>query len=303
MSISVQPATVRLVDQTEGRVHLLLDNTSSNYPRTVTLTGADDQAALEFQFSPRRLEIGPGRTGQVEVWFGAPQIPEASTETHTATLTATDGTNTTQARLTINQQRSTLLPLRLRLEPTLARVKGRHPTPLRLFIDNRNGHEDRHIDLEGRDPEAAIRFWFEQPSLTVPAGAAVTVPMSVSAPKPAITNQTQRPFRVIAVESNRETEATGTLEHTSTPNRARPLLIGSSILLATAATLVTVLWFVSGGKPTTNTATPPATTTPQTTPPTTPQTMPPSPASLPGTDAQVLSTMRVPVATRVAVPR
>ena len=45
--------------------------------------------------------------------------PEGANETRTATITATEGKNTTQARLTVNQQRSTMQPLRLRLEPSV----------------------------------------------------------------------------------------------------------------------------------------------------------------------------------------
>jgi hypothetical protein len=171
--IKVQPSVVRLVDQTEGRAQILLDNTESNYPRTITLTGSDDQAALGFLFSPPQLEIGPGRVGEAEIQFRAPQITEGTNETHTALITAREGENTTTASLTINQQRSAVLPLQTRLEPSVVRVTDRRDAQLNLIIDNRNGRQDRRIDLHGRDPEGVIQFSFAQPTV-VPAATTRT---------------------------------------------------------------------------------------------------------------------------------
>lgn len=137
-----------------------------------------------------------------------------------------------------------------------------------------------------------IRFWFERPTVTVPAGAAVTVPMSISAPRPAIADQVQRPFHVVAVESNRETEATGTLEQIITSSWARVLLIGGPILLAAAAALGAG-WLIFGPKGNAPGGKPdniPVVTAPPTTSstgPTTTSSKPlPYPFGLPGTDAQ-----------------
>jgi hypothetical protein len=305
VSIKLQPSVVRLVDQTEGRVQIRLDNTESNHPRTITLTGSDDQAALEFLFSPSRLEVGPGRVGETEVHISAPEISEGTTETRTAVITATDGENTTEASLTVNQQRSALQPLQLRLEPGVVRIGGRHDTQVQLVIDNRNGRQDRHVDLEGRDPEGAMRFWFEQPSVVVPAGSAVAVRVRISAPKPTV-DQVRRPFSVAAVESSRYAETTGTLEQIKASNWVKPVLIVGAMAVAAGAALGAgwLLFGSAGDEPQPQATSPnvrnePVVTTTSTTVPAAPPeprhldegtplpSDPPQPLfGLPGTDAQ-----------------
>lgn len=243
VAIKVQPSVVRLVDQTEGRVQVLLDNTRSNYPREITLAGSDDEAALEFMFSAPRLEVAAGRVGEVDVHFRALEIAEGTTQTRTASITATDGQNTTTASLTVNQARSAVLPLHLRLEPSVARTKGRRDVQLRLVIDNRDGRRDRLVNLEGRDPEGAMRFWFERPTHAIPAGAAVNVPVRVSATGPITAAQIRRPFSVVAVENGREVETSGTLEQIKGSNWAPAVVIaGATVLTAIALGTGWVLW-------------------------------------------------------------
>lgn len=243
VAIKVQPSVVRLVDQTEGRVQVLLDNTRSNYPREITLAGSDDEAALEFMFSAPRLEVAAGQVGEVDVHFRALEIAEGTTQTRTASITATDGQNTTTASLTVNQARSAVLPLHLRLEPSVARTKGRRDVQLRLVIDNRDGRRDRLVNLEGRDPEGAMRFWFERPTHAIPAGAAVNVPVRVSATGPITAAQIRRPFSVVAAENGREVETSGTLEQIKGSNWARAVVIaGATVLTAIALGTGWVLW-------------------------------------------------------------
>jgi hypothetical protein len=307
VSIKVHPSVVRLVDQTDGRVRVLLDNTQSNYPRTVTLAGSDNEAALEFLFAPPRLEVAPGSVGEVEVHFRALEIAEGTTETRTASITATEGDITTTASLTVNQLRSAVLPMHLRLEPSVARIKGRHDVQLRLIIDNRDGRQDRRVSLEGRDPECALRFWFERPTQVIPAGAAVELPVRVSAPGRITAEQVRRPFSVVAVENGREVEAPGTLEQIKGANWTRAVMIaGATVLTAIAVGTGWILLqsqpLATAPEPPGQPAAPPPTTEltpshvdivapdppePQDVPdPPEPQDAPDPPLGLPGTNAQ-----------------
>lgn len=250
VTVKVTPSVVRLVDQTEGRARIQLDNTDGNYPRRIDLSGSDDQAALEFAFSPPRLEIEPGRIGEAEVQFRAPEIPEGATEIRTAVITASEGDTTTEAGLTVNQQRSALPPLQLRLQPSVVRTKGRRDAQVQLVIDNRNGRQDRHVELEGRDPEGTMRFWFEQPSVVVPAGAAVPVRVRISAPGPATDDQAGRPFSVAAIESSRTAETPGTIERIKGLNWVKPVLaVGATAIAAAALGAGWLLFGTSGDEP------------------------------------------------------
>lgn len=250
VTVKVTPSVVRLVDQTEGRARVQLDNTDGNYPRRIDLSGSDDQAALEFAFSPPRLEIEPGRIGEAEAQFRAPEIPEGATEIRTVVITASEGDTTTEAGLTVNQQRSALPPLQLRLQPSVVRTKGRRDAQVQLVIDNRNGRRDRHVELEGRDPEGTMRFWFEQPSPVVPAGAAVPVRVRISAPGPATDDQAGRPFSVAAIESSRTAETPGTLERIKGFNWVKPVLaVGVAAVAAAALGAGWLLFGSSGDEP------------------------------------------------------
>ena len=141
------------------------------------------------------------------------------------------------------------MPLQIRLEPSVLRVRDRPDAQLNLIIDNRNGRHNRDIDLSGRDPEGVIQFWFSRPSVLVLAGQVSTIRVGVSAAQSPPEQETQRQFSLIAIEGSRETEAAaGTLiQFTSEAKTSRlALILSAAAVLSAVAIAAAVLWIVLG---------------------------------------------------------
>ena len=210
VTIRTRPAVVRLVDETEGRIEVVLDNSASNYPRRVQLAGADTEDVVRFAFSSPMIEVPPGRNATVDVRFSVPPLQGGESRTRQLTITGTEEENTAEATVAVNQERKAAVPLRLRLEPSVLRVADSPIADLSLLIDNREGKQDQKIRLEGRDPEGAVRFSFATPQIVAPAGRITKTRLSVTANPPRIGEEASRPFSVVAADGTSETEASGT---------------------------------------------------------------------------------------------
>jgi hypothetical protein len=216
VTIRTRPAVVRLVDQTEGRIEVILDNTASNYPRRVQVAGSDTEDVVRFAFSSPMIEVPPGRNATVDVRFSVPPLQGGESRTRQLTITGTEEENTAEATVAVNQERKAAAPLRLRLEPSVLRVEDCPIADLTLLIDNREGRQQQTLRLEGRDPEGAVRFSFATPQMVVPAGKIAKTRLSVSAPAPRSGEEVSRPFSVIAADGVNESEASGTFVQITT---------------------------------------------------------------------------------------
>ena len=216
VTIRARPEVVRLVDETDGRIEVFLDNSASNYPRRLQLAASDAEAVVKFQFSSPSVEVAAGGNATVEVGFRAPVLQAGEARTRQLTISATEDDNKAEATVVVNQERSQAVPLRLRLEPSVLRVEDCPVADLTLLIDNREGRQDRTLRLEGRDPEGAVRFSFATPQVVVPAGKIAKTRLSVSAAAPRSGEEVSRPFSVIATDDVNESEASGTFVQITT---------------------------------------------------------------------------------------
>ena len=216
VTIRARPEAVRLVDETDGRVEVLLDNSASNYPRRIQLAASDAEAVVKFRFSSPSVEVAAGGNATVEMGFRVPELQGGEARTRQLTISATEDDNKAEATVAVNQERSEAVPLRLRLEPSVLRVEDCPIADLTLLIDNREGRQQQTLRLEGRDPEGAVRFSFATPQMVVPAGKIAKTRLSVSAAAPRSGEEVSRPFSVIAADGVNESEASGTFVQITT---------------------------------------------------------------------------------------
>jgi hypothetical protein len=86
---------------------------------------------------------------------------------------------------------------------------------LDLVVDNRGGHDDVEVSLQGRDPAKAVSFAFDHDGFPLSAGKAVRLGMRVAAALPPPGQSVIRPFTVVAIAGGTEAEMSGTFELTS----------------------------------------------------------------------------------------
>jgi hypothetical protein len=232
VTIRARPEVVRLVDETDGQIEVLLDNSASNYRRRLQLAASDTEAVVKFRFSSPSVEVAAGGNATVEVGIRVPELPGGEARTRQVTITATEDENKVETTVAVNQERSEAVPLRLRLEPSVLRVEDCPVADLTLLIDNREGRQEQTLRLEGRDPEGAVRFSFATPQIVVAAGQIARTRLSVSAPAPRPGEEMSRPFSVIAADGVSESEASGTFVQITTepPIRLSSLQIAPETL-------------------------------------------------------------------------
>jgi hypothetical protein len=218
VTIRTRPAVVRLVDETAGRVEVILDNTGSNHSRRLVLAGSDPEDVVRFEFSSPTVDVAAGGNATVDVRFTVPDLHDGQNRTRQLTLSATEDDNTSEATVAVNQERTEAVPLPMRLEPSVLRVHDCPIADLNLLIDNREGTQDRTLRLMGRDPEGAVQFSFATPEILARAGQMTTTRLSVSASSPPSGSEVSRPFAVVAADGTKESEASATfVQVTSDP--------------------------------------------------------------------------------------
>jgi hypothetical protein len=221
VGISTHPTLVRLVDETAGAARIDLDNTTSNYPQTVVLEGSDTEGVVRFAFTPPTIALAAGASASAEVRFEVPGLGYGEQASRQLTVRANSGDDTTDAQITVTQQRSVApeeVPLRLRLEPSVLRVHDFPMADLDLVIDNRTGLTDRNLRISGRDPERKVTFEFNRSELHLRAGEWAVVRVTVRAATPPQGEEVSRPFSVVVEDDNEELEVSGTFTQiTSSP--------------------------------------------------------------------------------------
>ena len=218
--ISAHPSVMRLLDETDGRVELSLDNSGSNYSQQVTVTTSDPEDVVQFSLPPGAPAIAAGATTQVVMNYRCPPLGFGETQSRQLTAVAHSGDATTEATIAVTQTRSEApehVPIKTRLEPSVIRVEDFTMADVTLVVDNRHGPADRTLTVGGRDPESKVRFTFPTSQIRVQSGKIATLPVTVEAKAPTEGADVSYPFSVIATDDLDEIEATGTLTLSSSP--------------------------------------------------------------------------------------
>ena len=101
--LSLEPARVVARHSRAGRFRLHLDNRNGSVSQRVRLRGCDPERKVRFAFRPRTLDVPPGHVGSARVRVRASRPSSDVTGTHTVTVTADDGSETTEATATFVQ--------------------------------------------------------------------------------------------------------------------------------------------------------------------------------------------------------
>ncbi|MEP6561838.1 MAG: hypothetical protein ABJD68_12300 [Nakamurella sp.] len=198
IGLRIEPSMIRAKDTEAGHFTVTVDNTAGNHSRRVVLTGRDVEGAVRFTFSPAELELGPGADVAADVRIEAPAPESGQQATRQLTVTASTGGDDVAASATFVQTASVEVPLALRVEPSVVRVRDSATGQLEVLIDNRNGTRTRRVFLSGRDPEGVVRFGFSPPSIDVFAGELGRARARFEAPQPAAGQESSRSLKVLA---------------------------------------------------------------------------------------------------------
>ncbi|MFW0784692.1 zinc ribbon domain-containing protein [Gordonia sp. CPCC 206044] len=220
VTVTAHPSMIRLLDENEGKAQLALDNSASNYPQTVSLTATEPEGVVRFDVTPARCTVEAGATATATLAFAMPELDHGATTERRLAITATSDDEHTETSVTVTQQRSQApehVPVTLRLEPSVMRVKDFAMADLLLVVDNRRGTQDRTLTVGGRDPEGRVSFTFPTSRIDVAAGRIATMRLTVEAEPPEIGKDVSYPFSVLANDEVEEAETTGTLTLSRSP--------------------------------------------------------------------------------------
>ena len=227
VSLEVVPSVVRVRDRAEAVARVVVDNTNGREWAHVRMEASDPERVVRVSWEQPLLHVPPGRTSQTEVRFEA-RLPEAGTEaSRVVTVAANDGRRraTTTATFVQAASDSPMKTLALRLEPSAFKVQDADGANGQVVIDNRRGSGAIRVFLQGSDPEAAMRFSFQQPTVDIGPGQTLAVAMRVDAWRPPPGEQTTRPFSVAASDGQTAVEASGSLHQVSSRNPIETLSV------------------------------------------------------------------------------
>ena len=108
------------------------------------------------------------------------------------------------------------VPVGLRAEPRLLRVRDRDTAACTVLVDNSRSNRLARIRLSGSDPEQAVRFNFEHAALEVGPGESASVPLTVTAALPDPGQEISRILTVSALDGARTVETLITLQQART---------------------------------------------------------------------------------------
>lgn len=227
LALRVEPTLVRVRDSESGRLDVVLDNRGGRRTRRVFLGGRDPERIVHFSFSPPSLDVLAGETGTARLRIQAPP-PAAGQEVSRAftVLATSPGAPDLEVPATFVQATSAApvdVPLAVRMDPSVVRVRDAAVAQFEVLVDNRAGHRPRRVFLSGRDPERAVRFTFFPPSLDVLAGEIGRARVRIEAPPPEFGQEATRQVTVVAAEAGgrdappREVEASGSFVQVTSP--------------------------------------------------------------------------------------
>ncbi len=219
VALRVEPSVIRVKDEPSGEFALVVDNSASNRAAHLQLAAHDAERVMAVTFTTPSLDLAAGEIATVHARLEAP-LPDAGEETsRQLTITAFDGSRTSQAVVTFAQRSSRPVadpPMTLRLHPSVVSALDAASAELRLDIDNSSGRDGAQVTLGGYDPEASVRFDFSAPTVDVAPGATTSVTVRVTAAQPEAGVETARPFTVSARYAAHTIDAGGTFRQRTT---------------------------------------------------------------------------------------
>lgn len=226
--LSVEPQLLRVRDRDRAECTLVVDNKGSNRQLRVRLSGSDPELAVRFSFDPPVLDVEAGFSGRVRVHLAAEQPRPGEEVSRSVTLTAFDGTESTEATLTLQQATSAREedpPVTLEVEPGLVRVRDSVVGRARLVADNRAGTQWAHLQLRAVDPERVVRVDWDPIQLDVPPGGTGRAEARLQAPLPAAGSEVSRAVTVSAVDGRRTSTATLTFVQLASASPMETLVV------------------------------------------------------------------------------
>ena len=227
LSMRVEPTLVRVRDADNGRLDVVVDNRGGLRTRRVFLGGRDPERIVHFAFSPPSLDVLAGEIGTARLRIEAPPpAPGQEVSRSFSVLVTSPGTPDLEATATFVQATSAApvdVPLVVRTDPSVVRVRDAAVAQFEVLVDNRGGHRPRRVFLSGRDPERVVRFTFFPPSLDVLPGEIGRARVRIEAPPPDFGQESTRQITVVAAESGgrdappREVEASGSFVQVTSP--------------------------------------------------------------------------------------
>ncbi|SDP49954.1 hypothetical protein SAMN04515671_4507 [Nakamurella panacisegetis] len=219
LALWLEPNILRVRDAGAGYLNVVLDNRSGRRPQTVTLSGSDPERAVRFGFGPPVVQIGPGEilTAQLRVDAALPPDGQEVERPLTVVGTSHDGRRVEGTGSFV--QTSSASILELRLDPSVVRIQDASDAVVTLIADNRESIVPARIQLEGSDPERAVRFDFQPSWLDIPPGGWASSRLHLRASRPERGKELTRQITVTAVDERREVSTTGSLIQTSSDRR------------------------------------------------------------------------------------
>jgi hypothetical protein len=122
VQLRAEPRLIRMRDTDASRCTIAVDNSRSNRPMLLRLSGSDAEQAVQFTFDPPIVEVGPGATASVVLALTAAKPEPGQELTRQLTITANDGERSIETAVSLQQSTSVLVedsPVTLKAVPSL----------------------------------------------------------------------------------------------------------------------------------------------------------------------------------------
>lgn len=116
------------------------------------------------------------------------------------------------------------VPVRLRAEPRLIRVRDQDTAGCTVVVDNSSSNRVARLQFSGSDPELAVQFRFEPPILEVGPGATGSVRVTARASGPEPGQEVSRALTLTALDGTRSVETLVTLQQSTSVRVEDPMV-------------------------------------------------------------------------------
>ena len=213
LELRVVPSLVRVHDVPSASVQVLVDNKRGRSVARVSLTGADPERAIWFNFSSTTVEVAPGEVRAVVLRLDSWCPPPGEEATRPFTIGASDGQSAVDASGTLVQtsSREAIELLFVRLDPSVLRMAPWRRGTLAARVDNRGGAQPVRVSMTGDDPENVVGFTFAPQVLDIPAGKVANSRVTVKIKRAPSALEMTRPFKIMASDGHTDVHANGEL--------------------------------------------------------------------------------------------
>lgn len=235
LTVRMDPSVVRARDAAVAQFEVLIDNRGGHRPRRVFLSGRDPERLVRFTFFPPSLDVLAGDVGRARVRIEAPPPDFGQEATRQITVVASEGGGRDAAPREVEASGSFVqvtspkpveVPVAVRLEPSVVRVRDVPNGQFQVIVDNRRGNRPRRVTLSGSDPEQTIGFSFWPAVVEVGPGQVARSQVRIDAYPPEPGRDATRPFTVVASDGTTDQEVEGTFtQATSPPPPDEPMTI------------------------------------------------------------------------------